>query len=149
LQLSLPPSVRLFLESPPQLDGNLLKTLLAVRPLVHVCIASPSTVRREEAVAGGAAEVINTPRLVQHRHLFSATWLVAVETHLTKQSLVVPLAVSHALLLVVSATFKRLLAVGTHEMLRMPGLVESMDKTAFNRSPAGSTYCRHHVVIAT
>ena len=26
-------------------------------------------VRREEAVAGGAAEVINTPRLVQHRHL--------------------------------------------------------------------------------
>jgi hypothetical protein len=33
-------------------------------------------------------------------------------------SLVVPLAVSHALLLVVSATFKRLLAVGTHEMLQ-------------------------------
>jgi hypothetical protein len=95
-------------------------------------------------------EGITMLKSAQYRELtFSATWLVAVETHLTKQSLVVPLAVSHALLLVVSATFKRLLAVGTHEMLRMPGLVESMDKTAFNRSPAGSTYCRHHVVIAT
>ncbi|KAK2185465.1 hypothetical protein NP493_233g03016 [Ridgeia piscesae] len=59
------------------------------------------------------------------------------------------LAVSESSLLVVATSQKWLLTLGAHEMLKVPGLAQSVDHTVFHRAPACPTDGNAHLVMAS
>lgn len=138
-------SLRQLLKSLLQLQRKLLVTFLTHR--LHVKFHK-LVLEGELGVTGRAREAIHTPSLIQSRHHISFDHTVAMITNITKELVVVSLAVSKSFSLVMTVSQERLLALGTDKMLNMPLFAHGVDHTALNRTPAGSADRHAHLIMA-
>lgn len=99
-------------------------------------------------MAGGAGEAVHTPGLVEGGDHITFYDAVAVETDISKQLVIVGLAVRQALPLIMAVAKKWLLTLGTNKMLHMPLLAHGIHHAPFNGPPAGPTDGHPHLVMA-
>lgn len=81
-------------------------------------------------------------------HTIASNDLIANETQISEELMIMGFTVGQASLLVMSMTQEGLLALGTHEMLHMPVLPQRSDHTLLNRSTTGATNGNAHFVVA-
>lgn len=74
--------------------------------------------------------------------------LIANETQISEELMIMRLTVRQAALLVVSMTQEGFLTLGAHEMLHMPVLTQRCDHALLNRSTTGATNGNAHFVVA-
>lgn len=74
--------------------------------------------------------------------------MAAVVADISKELVVVSLAVSQSFFLIVAVPQKWLLTFGTNKMLNMPLLPQSIDYSSFDRPATGSTDWDTHLVMA-
>lgn len=91
---------------------------------------------------------MDAPGLVEGSKHISCNDIVADVAEIPKELVIVSLAVSQALLFVVSVTQERLLALGTNKVLHMPVLAQGSDHTLFNGSSTGAADGDAHLVMA-
>jgi len=99
-------------------------------------------------VAGGAGEVVDAPGLVEGGEDVALYDLVADIAEITKQLVVVSLAVRQTFPLVVSVPQERFLALGADEVLDTPVLAQGGHHPALDGSPAGAADWNPHLVVA-
>lgn len=75
--------------------------------------------------------------------------LVADETEISKQLVIMSLAVSEALLLVMTMTQERLLAFGAYEMLHVPMLAECCYHALFDGTSTSTANRDSHFIVAS
>lgn len=81
-------------------------------------------------------------------HTIASNDLIANETQISKELMIMRLAIGQASLLVVPMTQEGLLTLGAHEMLHMPVLSQCSDNTFLNRSTTGTTNGNTHFIVA-
>lgn len=81
-------------------------------------------------------------------HTIASNDLIANETQISKELMIMRLAIGQAPLLVVPMTQEGLLTLGAHEMLHMPVLSQCSDNTFLNRSTTGTTNGNTHFIVA-
>lgn len=89
-----------------------------------------------------------TPGLVQCGENIASDDLIAHETQITKQLMVVRLTVGHTALLVVPVAKERLFTLGTHKVLYVPVLAQRGHYSLLDRTPTGTTNRNAHTIMA-
>lgn len=135
---------RQLLQSFLELQGEFLVAFLADR--LHVKLHK-LVLESELGVAGGAGEAVDTPGLVQGRHHISFNYTVAVIANVSKQLIVVGLAVGQALAFIVAVSQERFFTLSTNKMLHVPLFAHGVDHTALDGSPAGSADRDTHLIV--
>lgn len=132
-------------QTAPQFVREPLVALLAHRFLV---VLEEFGLLVELLVADRAREVVHTPCLIEGGENVTGDDLIADEAQVSKQLMIVRLAVGHATLLVVPVTKERLLTLGTHEMLHMPVFAERRYNAFLDRPTASATDRNAHAIVA-
>lgn len=133
-----------FLESLLQLQRKLLVTFFTNG--LHVKL-NKFVLESEFGVASGAGEAADAPGFVQSRHHISLDHTVTVVAHVSEKLIIMSLTISQSFAFIMTMTQKRLLTLGTHEMLDVPLLAHSVNDPPFDRPPAGSADRDAHFVM--
>lgn len=133
-------------QSTAQFGWELLVTASASRAFVIFVEFTSGT---QWCIANGAGKMMYTPCFVQCRENITSNDLVAHIAQISKQLMVMLLAVGKSLLLVMAMTMEWLLTFGTYEVLNMPMLSKGSDNSLLDRTSASSANGDTHLVMAT
>lgn len=133
-------------QSTAQFGWELLVTASAGRAFVIFVEFTSGTQR---CITHGAGKVVYTPCFVQCRENITSNDLVAHIAQVSKQLMVMLLAVGKALLLVMAMTMEWLLTFGTYEVLNMPMLSKGSDNSLLDRTSASTANGYTHLVMTT
>jgi len=136
----------ILFQSQPQISGIFVITLLTNWLQIYFIKLG---LDRHLLVAGGAGEVVDAPGLVEGREHVALDHLVADVAKVSKQLMVVSLAIGQTLPLIMTIAQERFLTLGTDKVLHAPMFAQSCDNTVLNGPPAGSTNGDTHLVVAT
>lgn len=93
--------------------------------------------------------MVHAPGFVQGREHVALNHLVANETQVPEQLVVMRFAVSQSLLLVVTMTQERLFALRTHKVLHMPVPSHRLHDPLLNGTMTGAADRNPHLVVTT
>lgn len=98
-------------------------------------------------VTKGTSEMINTPGFVKCCEHISSNDLIANETQVTKQLMVMCFTISQSLLLVMPLSQERFFTLCTHKVFHMPMFAHRLDDSLLNGSMTGTTDRDPHLVM--